>query len=83
MNGAGFGRERLSSRAIRYMSPRCIRPAIGRFEQAHLLEPEVVAIAILIGCIKYAERGEREIFCCWRHIQHDRFVVFEGLKKLQ
>ena len=65
------------------LSSRRICPAIGRFEQAHLLQPEVIAIAILIGRIEYAECGEREIFRRWRRIQHDCFVVFQRLEKLQ
>lgn len=72
--------SRLSRRA-KYLTSRRIGPAIGGFKQAHLLQSEMIAVAIPVGRVKYTERGEREIFRCGWYIQHNCLVSIKRLKK--
>jgi hypothetical protein len=43
----------------------------------------VVAVAILIGCIEYAEGSEGEIFGGRGRIKHYRFMILQRLKEFQ
>jgi hypothetical protein len=73
----------MSLRRRKYFRSHRIRPAVRCFEQAHLFQPEMVAVAILICFIEYPERGKRQILRCRGGVQHDRFVVAQRLEELQ